>query len=140
MAKLTDSRKPVLLVCETKNNGAPTVIGTHLDTLGWKSVCFLLGLGANAAAVTMKIQESADAASWADIAGAVIAALDSDDDNKVVALEVALVSPRLRYLKPVITISDAAPGAALSLWALLGDLSTAAADFAPKDLAQRVSV
>ena len=140
MAKLTDSRKPVLLVCETKNNGAPTVIGTQLDTLGWKSVCFLLGVGQITAALTLKIQESADLACWADIAGAAITALVATDDDKVVALEIALVTPRLRYLRPVITISDAAPGAALSLWALLGDLSTAAADFAPKDLAQRVSV
>lgn len=143
MAKLTDSVKKLVLACETKNNGSPTLLGAgYVDCAGWNQATFTLFLGAVAAGakVNLKIQECDDAATWVDITGAALAEVPDTGDAKVYVIEVARGASdgRKRYHKPLCTVADGAPGAALCIECELSAFSAAVADVASADLGQRV--
>jgi len=143
MTKLTDSVKKVLLACETKDNGPPTLIGDgYLDTLGWKWVTWSLLVGALDTTITFKIQESdLPGSGYADVAGAALTAFAATDDNQVAAIEINLATTgRKRFQKPVCVVGDGDTGAALAIEAELGSYSPNVADVAGEDLKQVVAV
>jgi len=141
MANLTDSVKILLLACETKNNGSPTLLGAgYADCAGWNQVTWLLPLGTIDTTVDLKIQESDDAATWVDITAKALVQVTAAGDNKVYAIEVVRggSTGRKRYQKPVCTVGNGATGAALAILCALGAFSAQAVDVASQDLGQRI--
>jgi hypothetical protein len=141
MANLTDSVKFLVLACETKNNGSPTLLGAGwADCAGWNQVTWLLALGTIDTTVDLKIQESDDAATWVDIAGKALVQIPGTGDNKAYAIEVPRggETSRKRYQKPVCVVGSGATGAALAILCALGAFSAQAVDVASQDLGQRV--
>lgn len=141
MANLTDSVKKIVVACETKNNGSPTLLGAgYVDCAGWNHVTWTLLLGAIDAVVDMKIQESDDGASWADIATFAFTQIAATGDAKVYVIEVPRggSTGRKRYQKPVCVVGSGVNGAALCIEAELSVFSASAADVASVDLGQQV--
>jgi len=141
ITRLTTSRKPILHIAETKNNGNPTVIGGSVDRAGWDQATFLIGVGATDATVDAKVQEDDDPAmgSAEDIAGAAISQIAADGDNSEVVIEVDLSKAgRKRYIRLLVTVGSGADGAALAVWCLLSKLNRSAQDLAEADLEEDV--
>ena len=142
MANLTDSVKFEVFADETKNNGSPTPIPASgwVDTLGWNQTTWLLFLGAmgSGATVNMKIQESDDAISGADIAGKALSEIPDTGGKLGYAIEVPKTTASKRWQRAVCVVSNHAPGAALSIIAAKSAYSTVVSDVASLDLGQRV--
>jgi hypothetical protein len=144
MANLTDSVKKLVVACETKNNGSPTLLVAAVDGAGWNQVTWslMLGILAAGATVAFKIQESADGlTAWIDIAGKALSLVPDTGDSKPYVIEVPRggATGRLRYQRPVCVVGDGAPGAALCIEAELSAFSSSVADVAYQDLGQRVA-
>jgi hypothetical protein len=62
-----------------------TVNGVGIDTAGFNEACVVLSVGAVAATGTLnvKIQDSADNSSWADVTSAAFVAVTDSGDNQV---------------------------------------------------------
>jgi len=91
------------------NHGAGTVNGPGIDRLGFEEALVVVNSGANGAGgtVNVKVQESDDNSSWADVAGAAFAQITEANDNTVYVGHLNLVS-RKRYLRLVATVGTAA--------------------------------
>jgi hypothetical protein len=112
-----------------KDNASFTVTST--DTLGYSKATFVFALGASDIAMAaLKLQESDDDSSYADvtglvygtstnIAGSTSALPSATDDNKIYLLHIANLSGRKRYLKLVATAGDGATGTFGSAIAIL---------------------
>lgn len=63
--------------------GATDITGATVDTANYESVTFLVQLGAivSGAVTALKLQESADASSWTDVASTAITVADDDDEE-----------------------------------------------------------
>jgi len=143
MANLTSSVKKLLLACETKNNGSPTLLGAgYADCAGWNHATWSLYLGiiTALAVVNLKIQESDDLVTWVDIAGKALSQVPDTGDGKPYVIEIPRggSTGRKRYQKPVCTVGDGTPGAALCIECELSSFSAQVADVAPQDLGQLV--
>jgi len=137
MASLTDTRKVLLVVAETKNNGQPTLIVPALDTTSAKQASWLIGIGATDTTVDAKLQESADGSAWSDIAGASFTQVAATGDNRELVAEIAITATRKRYQRPLITVGAGATGAALAVWCVLGDYDPSALRWAMGDIEER---
>lgn len=86
--------------------GTSDVNTGSVDCAGAEEVTFLVTLGAMAAssAVDVKLQESADNSTFADIAGTAQTQASPTDDDKMIG--VTVVRPLKRYLRAVITRGD----------------------------------
>ena len=62
-----------------------TVTGSTIDTAGYDEACVVLAVGnvASGGTLNVKVQDSADASSWADLAGAAFTAVADTGDNQV---------------------------------------------------------
>lgn len=84
--------------------------GSGVDIAGFDGVLFIAAVGTLTAnqVTALKAEQSSDNGSsdaWAEIAGSATAALDDDDDNALVVLDV--FRPAERYVRPVVTRSTA---------------------------------
>lgn len=88
---------------------AGTTNGPSIDRAGFRDAVVVLNSGTNAATGTadVKVQESADASSWADITGAVFAQITTSNDNTVYVGHLNL-NGRKRYLRVVSVVALAA--------------------------------
>jgi hypothetical protein len=91
------------------NHGAGTVNGPGIDRLGFEEALVVVNSGANGAGgtVNVKVQESDDNSTWADVAGAAFAQITEANDNTVYVGRLNLVS-RKRYLRLVAAVGTAA--------------------------------
>lgn len=102
-----------------------------VDTKGWKHCRFVAYLGATDIAFAgMKVQESDDDSSYADVTGAIFgtstntagatsAVPSATDDNKFFFVDIALTGARKRYLDFVATTGDGAAGTYVAIFAIL---------------------
>jgi hypothetical protein len=122
--KLTEVVRPAAIV----DNTSYTVI--DVDTLGWDYAVINCYIGALDIAFTaLKVQESDDDSTYADITATVMGTANNDtgsastlpsatDDNKFFGFFVDMRG-RKRYLRLVATIGDGTAGGFLTAWAEL---------------------
>jgi hypothetical protein len=126
------------------SRAAGTVNGTGIDTnapaAGYDYATFILLLGTVDAGITgvdLKVQESDDNSTWADITGAAVVSLDGSDDNKRARIGVRLGgrANRKRYVRGVLVVA----GTGNALCAVAVSLSEShtipVAEAAPADVA-----
>ena len=79
--------------------------GQSIDMQGFTSIDYVLSIGAQGAGGTadMKVQDSADNSSFADLTGAALTQVADTGDNKIYILSVW--RPTRRYVRPVVTIA-----------------------------------
>lgn len=85
--------------------GTTDVNSAAVDVFGYRSVAFVLALGAivDTGTLGLKLQGSVDGTNnWTDITGAAYNSGTSADDNKLVGIEVSALSPSYRYARIVI--------------------------------------
>ncbi len=82
--------------------GTTNVNGSTVDLQGFDSVSFIVCFGTltGGAVSGLKLQESDDGSTWADLAGTALAIADTDDNK---SLRADLVQPRKRYARVVVT-------------------------------------
>lgn len=103
-----ESAVKVVTLPQSKNNGDAT--STYVDTAGYKSVTFLLLTGATDCTIDMHIHEGATTSPTTNITGAAITQLSGTDDGKCAAIQIDLTGARLRYMAPVVTLSNVTAG------------------------------
>lgn len=108
-----------------------TLTTASVDTKGWKHCRFIAIMGAtDIAMVTLKVQESDDDSSYADVSGAIFgtstntagatsAVPSATDDNKFFCIDIALNGNRKRYLDVVAVTGDGTAGAFVTIIAIL---------------------
>jgi len=88
-----------------------TVTGVSIDTAGYQEACVVLSVGnvASTGTLNVKVQDSADNSSWADITGAAFTAVGDTGDNQV---QIALLkldgNTVRRYIRVVGVVATAA--------------------------------
>lgn len=98
-----------------------TTSGRSIDTRGAESLCFFYSFGTTttgtSGTATIKLQDSADNSTFADITGATTSALSCDSggqDAKKVLIRLTSLKGRARYIRAVLTeantINTAATG------------------------------
>ena len=82
--------------------GTTSVESDGVDINGFESIVFIVALGAitTGAATSVKLQQSTDNSSFADLEGTSITVAD-DDDNQIALLEIH--RPRERYVRAVVS-------------------------------------
>lgn len=108
-----------------------TLTTASVDTRGWKHCRFVVYMGAtDIAMTTLKVQESSDDSSYADVTGAIFgtstntdgstsAVPSSTDDNKFFAVDIAMNGSRKRYLDVSAVTGDGTAGAYVTIFAIL---------------------
>jgi len=91
------------------NHAAGTVNGPGIDRVGFEEALVVVNSGANGTSGTadVKVQESDDNSTWADVAGAAFAQITEANDNTVYVGRLNLVV-RKRYLRLVAVVGTAA--------------------------------
>lgn len=140
MKNLSNVMKIVPFVCETKNNGAPTLFSAYLDTAGFEHVTWIITVGTTDCTVDCKIVEGDTTSPATDITNAALTQITALQDNTVSVIEIdKQVGTRKRYQAPVVAISNAT-GAAVSVIAILSKPSAAPSTLAEKGLLQQVVI
>ena len=79
--------------------------GQSVDMSGFNAIEYMLSVGAQGAGGTidMKLQDSADNSSFADVSGAALTQIADTGDNKIYIL--SCWRPTRRYVRPVVTVA-----------------------------------
>lgn len=120
MKKFEENLKVVLGAC---GSAVATINGTGIDTKGYTAAEVILVAGAFTATGTLdvKVQDSADNASWADVSGASFAQLIDSTDNAVKVGRLKLAGNLVRrYIRIVSVVGTAAAPHGVTVL-LLGD-------------------
>jgi len=115
---------------------------TSVDTKGFKKCRIVAFIGATDIAMTaLKVQESDDNSSFADITGATFTTLPSaTNDNTFWAIDINMDGSRKRYLDLVATAGDGAAGTYLAAWAELSGAEEMPNSSSEQGLADHVTV
>ena len=86
---------------------AGVVNGLSVDRLGFEDAVLMVSVGAVAGAPTaqtvdVKIQDSADGTTWADVAGLTVEQITAADTSKELGIN---LSPLRRYIRAVVTVA-----------------------------------
>lgn len=121
MRKLFDNTK--VSFSFRPNAVTATANGTGVDTQGYADGMVILEVGTvsgTTPSMTVKIQESDDNSTFADITGATFTAVTASNSSQVLRLSELNVT-RKRYVRAVATISGTTPSFAFSTIVLLGE-------------------
>lgn len=100
-----------------------TQTGTGVDTLGYNSAVALLEVGTvsgTTPTLDVKIQDSADNSSFADVTGLTLTQVTASNNSQVLRIEGLNTATRRRYLRAVGTIAGTSPNFAFNIEILLG--------------------
>lgn len=86
-------------------SAAGTVNGTGIDTAGYDEACVVLSVGNITGNLDVKVQDSADNSSFADVTGAAFAQIGASGDNQAVIGMLKLNGNTVRrYIRIVSTV------------------------------------
>ncbi|MBW1953957.1 MAG: hypothetical protein JRI66_12915 [Deltaproteobacteria bacterium] len=93
----------------TASHAAGTVNGPAIDRVGFEEALVVVHSGTNGAGgtVDIKVQESDDNSTWADISGAAFDQITEANDNDIYVGRINL-KPRKKYIRVVATVGTAA--------------------------------
>ncbi len=100
-----------------------TVTGGGVDTQGYNSAMAVLEVGAvsgTTPTLDVKIQDSADNVSFADVAGLTFTQVTASNNSQVLRIDGLNTPQHRRYLRAVGTIGGTTPSFALAIEVLLG--------------------
>lgn len=118
----------------------------YIDSFGYSSVRFDIGLGAtDIAMAALKVQESDDHSTWSDVTGADFSVSPatlpaSTDSNHVFSILIPVNGLRKRYFKLVATAGNGASGTFLTCLVTLGNPLNAPATTAARGYTQELIV
>jgi hypothetical protein len=121
MRKLFDSIKSSFTIRPV--TATATATGTGVDTQGYFDAVAVLEVGAvsgTTPTLNVKIQESDDNSSWADVSGATFTQVSASNSSQVLRLSELNVT-RKRYLRALGTIAGTTPSFAFGVQLLMGD-------------------
>ncbi|GIW70326.1 MAG: hypothetical protein KatS3mg101_1073 [Patescibacteria group bacterium] len=96
--------------------------GISVDTQGYNSAAVILEVGAVSGTnptLDVKLQESADGSTWADISGATFAQVTAANNSQILRVE-GLGTSRKRYIRAVATVGGTSPSFNTACEVLLG--------------------
>ena len=104
MARQLTTNQLVTRLSNAVAAGTTTVEATAVNMVGFESVEFEVHFGTitAGAVTTVKLQQSTDNVTFADLAGSEVTVADTDD-NKIVRVEI--VKPQEQYVRPVVVRS-----------------------------------
>lgn len=105
------------------NRVTATTNGTGVDTLGYRDGMVVLEVGTvsgTTPTLDVKLQESDDNSSWADITGATFTQVTASNSSQVKRLKELNVA-RKRYIRAVATIAGTSPSFDFACEVLLGE-------------------
>ncbi len=100
-----------------------TATGTGVDTKGYNSAMAVLEVGAvsgTSPTLNVKIQDSADNSTFADVSGLTLTQVTAANNSQVLRIDGLNTSTLRRYLRAVGTIGGTSPSFAFSVEILLG--------------------
>lgn len=120
MIKLFDNLKPLFTFRPAAVTA--TANGTGVDTQGYDDAVVLLEVGAvtgTTPSMTVKIQESDDNSTFADVTGATFTAVTAANNSQILRLTELNVT-RKRYVRAVATISGTTPNFTFGCEVIMG--------------------